>query len=67
MSKASIAADGKVVPAPGTTEAFQKCVDLGAKCQFAQPAKDMLATLGATIETQYKDPNAKKSTTTKKK
>ena len=67
MAKAQVAADGTVTPAPGTVEAFQKCVDLGAeKCKFSQQAKDMMEALHAKVETTYRDPNAKKTTTKKK-
>ena len=71
VSKASFAADGKVTPVPGTVEAFQKYLELAPNGQFAQPAKDMLTTLSASVDISYKNPNAKeapkKTTTTKKK
>ncbi|MGD0500143.1 MAG: tetratricopeptide repeat protein [Bryobacteraceae bacterium] len=66
MSQASIGADGKVAPAPGTEDAFQKCVSLAEKCQFGAQAKEMLAMLGSTIETTYKEPAATKTPTKKK-
>ena len=66
VAKAQIGADGKVTPVPGTVEAFQKYLELAPNGQFAQEAKDMLATLGSSIETQYQNPNAKKATKTKK-
>jgi tetratricopeptide (TPR) repeat protein len=65
MAKAKIGDDGKVTPAPGTVEAFQKCLSFGDKCTFAQQCNDSIAALGASIDTKYSDPNAK--TTTKKK
>lgn len=61
MSQAKIGADGKVVPAPGTVEALQKCMELADKCTQTAAAKELLDGLGATIQTQYKDPNAKKA------
>jgi len=67
VGKASFGADGKVTPVPGTVEAFQKYLELAPDGQFAQPAKDMLTTLNASVETSYKNPNAKDTTTTKKK
>ncbi len=67
MSKAQISADGKITPVAGTNEAFQKYLSLAPDGPYAQPAKDMLTTLGATVETRFSDPNAKKSTTTTKK
>lgn len=66
MAKAKIGADGKVTPAPGTVEAFQKCLSFGDKCTFAQQCNDSIAALGGSIDTNYSDPNAKKSPTKKK-
>ncbi len=51
---------GKVTPAPGTVEAFQKYLEIAPTGQYAQPAKDMLASLGSSIQTKFDDPNAKK-------
>ena len=68
VSKASFGADGKVTPVPGTVEAFQKYLELAPTGQFSQAAKDMLTTINATVETNYKNPNAKEAPkkTTKK-
>jgi tetratricopeptide (TPR) repeat protein len=60
VSKAQIGADGKVTPAPGTVEAFQKYLELAPSGQFAQQAKDMLTTLGGSVSTNYQNPDAKK-------
>ena len=64
-------ASGKIVPAAGTVEAFQKYLELAPTGIYAQPAKDMIASLGSTVDTNYKNPNApkeeKKATTTTKK
>ncbi|MGO9258282.1 MAG: tetratricopeptide repeat protein [Bryobacteraceae bacterium] len=60
ISKAQIAADGKVTAAPGTIEAFQKYLELAPSGQFAQQAKDMLTTLGTSVQTNYQNPDAKK-------
>jgi tetratricopeptide (TPR) repeat protein len=67
VSKASFGADGKVTPVPGTVEALQKYLALAPDGQFAQPAKDMLTTLGTSVDVSYKNPNAKETTTKKKK
>jgi len=56
LSKATIAADGKVTPVPGTAEAFQKYLQLKPDGSFADSAKSMLATLGSSVDTQYKNP-----------
>ena len=66
VGKASFGADGKVTPVPGTVEAFQKYLELAPDGQFAQPAKDMLTTLNASVETSYKNPNAKETPKKKK-
>jgi len=60
LSKATIAGDGKVTPVPGTADAFQKYLELKPDGPFADSAKSMLATLGETVNTQYKNPAAKK-------
>ena len=66
VGKAALAADGKVTPVPGTVEAFQKYLELAPTGQFAQPAKDMLATLNASVDVSYKNPNAKETPKKKK-
>jgi hypothetical protein len=48
-------------------EALQKYLALAPDGQFAQPAKDMLTTLGTSVDVSYKNPNAKETTTKKKK
>jgi tetratricopeptide (TPR) repeat protein len=58
VSKASLGADGKVTPVPGTIEAFQKYLELAPNGQFAEGAKGMLATFDTKIDTSYKNPNA---------
>jgi tetratricopeptide (TPR) repeat protein len=58
MAKVTTAPDGKMIPAPGTAEAFQMYLKLKPDGQYAQSSKEMLATLGSTVETTYKDPNA---------
>ena len=60
-------ATGKVTPVPGTVEAFQKYLELQPNGQYAQPSKDMLTSLGGTLETNFTDPNAKKAPPKKKK
>jgi tetratricopeptide (TPR) repeat protein len=54
LSKATLAKDGKTyVPAPGTVEAFQKYLELKPDGPLAQNSKDMLATLGSSVETSF--------------
>jgi tetratricopeptide (TPR) repeat protein len=64
VGKAQIGSDGKVTPVPGTKEAFEKYLELQPNGANAQSAKDMLTSLGASVETKFQDPNAKQ---TKKK
>jgi tetratricopeptide (TPR) repeat protein len=60
-------ATGKVTPVPGTVEAFQKYLELAPNGQWAQSAKEMMASLGSSLETKFTDPNAKKAPAKKKK
>jgi len=53
IGKETIGKDGKVVAADGTAEAFQKYLELDPNGPFAQPAKDMLASIGASVETGF--------------
>jgi tetratricopeptide (TPR) repeat protein len=61
LSKATTTADGKVVPPPGTREAFQKYIELKPDGPFADSAKGMIATLDASVSTTYENPDAKKA------
>jgi tetratricopeptide (TPR) repeat protein len=60
MGKAQTAADGKVTPVPGTTDAFQKYLEVAPTGPYAEQAKAMLTALGSSIEVQYKNPDAGK-------
>jgi tetratricopeptide (TPR) repeat protein len=60
LSKATVSADGKVTPVAGTADAFQKYLQLKPDGPFADSAKSMLASLGTTIDTSYKNPAAPK-------
>ena len=60
VAKAQIGSDGKVTPVPGTVEAFQKYLELQPNGPYAQASKDMLTTLGSSVSTQYKNPDANK-------
>jgi tetratricopeptide (TPR) repeat protein len=52
MGKATL--KGSKMEAPdGTAEAFNKYLELEPNGQFAQPAKDMLASIGAEIQTSF--------------
>jgi tetratricopeptide (TPR) repeat protein len=58
--------DGKVVAPDGMKEALEKYLMLDPMGQFADAAKGMLQLIGATIQTNYQNPDAKKGTTKKK-
>ncbi len=59
VSKASIGPDGKVIPPPGTIEAFQKYLQLKPDGSNAEAAKAMLASMTGAVSTKYVNPNAK--------
>jgi tetratricopeptide (TPR) repeat protein len=58
VGKATITADGKVTPVPGTVEAFQKYLQLAPNGQFAEGAKGMLQSMDAKVDTSFRNPNA---------
>jgi tetratricopeptide (TPR) repeat protein len=62
MGKATIKGDKMEAPA-GTAEAFNKYLELAPTGQYADPAKQMLDTMGAKIETTF---GTKKASTKKK-
>jgi tetratricopeptide (TPR) repeat protein len=59
-AKLTIGADGKMVPPPGMKEALEKYLALAPTGQFADGAKALLQQLGATVQTEYTNPNAPK-------
>ncbi|MFZ0687955.1 MAG: tetratricopeptide repeat protein [Terriglobales bacterium] len=63
IAKESIGKDGKATAPEGTAEAFQKYLELDPNGPYAQPAKDMLASIGAAVETGF---GTKKKPPTKK-
>jgi tetratricopeptide (TPR) repeat protein len=56
---------GKVTPVDGTAQAFQTYLQVLPAGQFAESAKGMLETIGGTVATTYKNPDA--TTPAKKK
>ena len=64
IGKATTTKEGKIVPPDGTAEEFQKYLELKPDGQFADAAKGMLASLGATVQTQLSTkPSTQKKTT----
>jgi len=58
--------DGKVVAPDGMKEALEKYLQLEPNGQFADAAKGLLQAIGATIQTNYQNPDAKKAPAKKK-
>jgi tetratricopeptide (TPR) repeat protein len=58
---------GKMVAPAGTIEALQKYLQLKPDGPNAQPAKDLIAALGSSVNVDYKDPNAPAPKSGKKK
>jgi tetratricopeptide (TPR) repeat protein len=52
LGKATLQGDKTIAP-PGTSEAFQKYLELAPTGPNAQSAKDLLASLGSTVETSF--------------
>jgi tetratricopeptide (TPR) repeat protein len=66
-SRATSKPDGSLIFPEGTAEAFQKYIELRPDGPNAESAKGMLAAMGSKIETEYRNPAAKKPTPAKKK
>lgn len=62
IGKATLKGDKMVAP-DGTAESFNKYLELAPTGTYAQAAKDMLASIGASVETGF---NKKKAAATKK-
>ncbi|MGA8030527.1 MAG: tetratricopeptide repeat protein [Bryobacteraceae bacterium] len=61
MAKATVDnKTGKITPPEGTAEQFQKYLELKPNGPYAQSSKDMLASLGETVQTEVKVPQSKK-------
>jgi tetratricopeptide (TPR) repeat protein len=61
VGMATTDASGKIVAPDGTTEAYQKYIELQPTGPHAEEAKQMLAALNATIETTYGKKGGKKT------
>jgi tetratricopeptide (TPR) repeat protein len=66
-AKLSTGADGKVLAPDGMKDALDKYLELEPMGQFSEAAKSMLQMIGATIQTNYQNPDAKKGAAPKKK
>ena len=56
LAKATLGKDNKMVPAPGTAEAFNKYLELAPDGPYAQSAKNLLASIGASVQTSFGTP-----------
>src|SRR5438552_4044105 len=53
IAKETTDKNGKVIPAPGTEAALNKYLELQPNGPFAEAAKGLLQSIGATVETSY--------------
>ena len=60
-AKLAIGANGKMVAPDGMKEALEKYLALAPTGQYAEGAKALLEQLGATVQTNYTNPDAKKA------
>lgn len=60
LNQATVGKDGKMVVPDGTTEAYQKYLELSPTGRFSESAKQTLVALGSTVETTYKKAGGKK-------
>jgi tetratricopeptide (TPR) repeat protein len=65
-ARLTTSADGKVSAPAGMKEALEKYLSLQPTGQYAEAAKAMLQMIGATIQTDYTNPNAPKNPPKKK-
>ena len=60
LGKATTKPDGSVVAPPGTSEAFNKYLELDPNGKYADQAKQMLAMIGGKVETSFGKGKSKK-------
>ena len=59
LSKATFDKTGKMVPAPGTVDAFNKYLEVDPQGKHAEEAKSIIASLGEKVQTTYKKGKSK--------
>ena len=57
-AKATMTADGKMIPPPGMREAFEKYLEMAPNGPNVVGAKGMMDAMQAGVQTEYKNPNA---------
>lgn len=60
FAKATVDKEGKMIAPPGTAELLNKYLELAPDGKNAQPAKDLLASMGAQVQTSFGKEKAKK-------
>jgi tetratricopeptide (TPR) repeat protein len=60
MGKATMGADNKIVPAPGTVEALQTYLQLDPNGKYKDTAQGMLQSIQGAVQTEYKAAAKKK-------
>lgn len=60
LSQATMSKDNKMIVPDGTTDAYQKYLEVAPTGRYAESAKQTLAALGGTVETGYKAKGGKK-------
>lgn len=60
FAKATVDKSGKLIAPEGTAELLNKYLELAPEGKMAQPAKDLLASMGATIQTSFGKEKTKK-------
>jgi tetratricopeptide (TPR) repeat protein len=60
IGRATVGADAKMNAPAGTADAFQKYLSLKPDGANAEPAKAMLESMGATVQTTFERPGAPK-------
>jgi tetratricopeptide (TPR) repeat protein len=61
VAKATVDKEGKMIAPEGTAEALNKYIELKPDGPYAQGAKDLLASIGAKVETSFGKPKEKKT------
>lgn len=60
VAKATVDKEGKMVAPEGTSEALNKYIELKPDGPYAQGAKDLLSSIGASVQTSFGKPKGEK-------
>lgn len=67
IGKATTSPDGKIIPPPGTIDAFQKYLELAPTGPNAETAKAMITSMGGSLDVSYQKPGTKQAPANTKK